>query len=333
MILFVSQDAGPTEYLCRIISALNKNIKYYCFSSEVSDPIFQKNGIKTTSESEVSNSQLELIVTGTCWADDGLDKKWIKKSKELNIPCISIIENWSCYSKRFFDGKNYFYPDYIFTNDAIAKDEAANEGIPIHLMQIMGNPVLEEWQSTTSGEILKRNDILEAWEVPKDKKIVLFVSEEYRQDYGQETPFYPGFDEYQVIKDIMEVMPDNWHLIIKKHPAEPQSKYIEYQGITNVTLLNRTNINWVRKIPDILIGMGSMLLIEAGFERRDVISYRPNQLTPFIGNKLGVTNLILNKTDLANIFYRGLVPSLTPDLMPNFRGSTQNIIKFLERIL
>ena len=41
-----------------------------------------------------------------------------------------------------------------------------------------------------------------------------------------------------------------------------------------------------------VIGMGSMLLIEAGMIRNDVISYRPNEKFEFVGNKYKITKLV-----------------------------------------
>ena len=82
------------------------------------------------------------------------------------------------------------------------------------------------------------------------------------------------------------------------------------------------------QIPDFIIGMASMLLIELAIYRYDIISYRPNAQFPFIGEKLNATHLVNNKYELQMVLqnppkYKKL------SFRNNFYGSGERIANFL----
>jgi CDP-glycerol glycerophosphotransferase (TagB/SpsB family) len=248
-----------------------------------------------------------------------------------NIRTISIIEHWSLYRKRFEVNGQYIYPDMIFVNDEQAKKDAINDGIPESKLYIVGNPVLEN----TTKYKYSINDRLK-WRsglgISKESKIVTFISESFKADFQEGSPEFQGFDEFDVLNDILEALNNESILIVKLHPAESRNKYDFLTKNSNIFVVGDMDINKLIEFSDILIGMGSMLLMEASMIRNTVYSYRPNEKIEFIGNKNGMVKKIHNKMELKEKLSNYEIEnfSVTNNI---FNGSTRNIVNLIQKSL
>lgn len=327
MILFVVNDAGPAKYIAYLIKKLDKR-EYICLASDISAKVFDDFGIEYYRDN-IDISKIELIITGTC-LNSCLDKRWVQIGKKHGIRTISIIEHWSLYKKRFeLDGK-YIFADTILVNDKIAYQEAIDDGVDKERLQIVGNPVFENIKKKR----YRQNEKIEWKKFYKldNRKIITFISEEFKKDFPKDLDNYFGFDEFEVLNDIIEFLDEDWILLIKLHPSENISKYKYLEKFKNIVIIEKTDIDKLILFSDIFIGMGSMLLLEASLLRDNVYSYRPNELIEFIGNKNGMTIEIKDKKELKDVLY-GEFKSRTQMVKNNFIGSTDNIVKLIEEII
>ena len=61
------------------------------------------------------------------------------------------------------------------------------------------------------------------------KPIILFISEPYSDLKSKYKKIInPGFNEIEVFNDIIDLVNDKFHLIIKLHPSEKINKYKNY---------------------------------------------------------------------------------------------------------
>lgn len=322
MILFATEDAGPAQYLSQIIPGLDD---YVCVGSSVSKRIFETYNIKCLDKFDAMES-CDLIVTGTHFCG-GLDMQFIKTALEKKIPVVSIVEHWSWYLQRFTDenGQQCF-PNYIIVNDDFAEQEAIKEGLPKNIIKVLGNPVFENYQKKqltpeSKEEWLSSFSFL-------NKPVITLVSENNNKTFSKNTPYYLGFDEFDVIEDILSVIKNDFNLVIKLHPSEEMNKYVRYAR-ENVFEIKEGNMDSLITHSDFFIGMGSMLLLEAAQFRQDVISYRPDEKKKFFGNELSVTYLIKNKHDLRQILQRE--KNVKNKVFKNqFSGSKNRIKNFIE---
>ncbi len=164
-----------------------------------------------------------------------------------------------------------------------------------------------------------------------DKDIITFVSEKYREDFPPGSAYYCGFDEYEVLRDILQVLNADHHLLIKLHPAEKKDKY-ETIAADTVTVVRETDRDSLLCHSKFIVGMGSMLLLEAALHRPDVLSYRPNDLSGFIGNRLGATYRVLDRQELKEILW-GEKEVVNSGFNDKFKGSAQRILQFIEEKL
>jgi hypothetical protein len=330
MILFVVNDAGPAKYLSYIAQSL-KNKKYKCITSNISKKVFSNNNINCLdSIDSFDTKDIDIIITGTC-LNEGIDKEAVRIGKKEGIKTISIIEHWSLYKKRFELNGQYVYPDMIFVNDNQAKEEAENDGLPSDKLHIVGNPVLENMTRIdyTNNVELEWKD---SFSFEKRRKIITFVSENFKDDYEKNLLEFEGFDEFDVLNDILETLNDKSTLIIKLHPTEIRNKYDFLTKKSNILVVGDTDINKLIQFSDILIGMGSMLLMEASIIKNTVYSYRPNERIEFIGNKNGMVKKIHNKMELKERLSNDEIEnfSVTNNM---FSGSTKHIVNLIQENL
>lgn len=327
MILFVVHDAGPAKYFAYIMRSMD-TCEYLCIASDISSKVFDEFNIEyIQKDREINLKNINLIITGTC-IGSGIDKDWVKIGKDNNIKTVSIIEHWSLYKKRFELDGGYDFPDIILVNDLLAKEEAIKDGIDENLIHIGGNPVFEN--------IFKKEYSLseiEDWKnelnISECKKIITFVSEEYKKDFSKSSLEYQGFDEFDVLDDIIGILDANDMLLIKLHPAEDITKYEYLNDNQNIIIIEKIDIDKLISFSDTFIGMGSMLLLEASLFRNSVYSYRPNETVKFIGNKNNMTIHIKNKEILKSLL-QGKHKGKNKITKNNFIGSTKNIIKLMQ---
>lgn len=333
MILFCASDAGPGKNLAILIKNIGWD-KHAVYAGAVSHDIFNDCRIKSeligkpyriqTIKKIINSARPKLIITGTSWGR-ALEKYFLAAANSCGIPSISIIENWSWYKERFIlDGKLIF-PEYIIVNDEIAKQEAINDGLPEKKIYPAGNMFLEDMAGRKISNLPKRRWLKELG-LP-EKKIVTFISEEYKNDFPKESEFYQGFDEYAVLNDILSVAGDNYHVLIKLHPSENTDKYDAFKR-KNITIVNKIDNAALIFNSDFIIGMGSMFLIESSLHRHDIISYRPDEKIVFAGNKIGASYLITDKNELREVL-SGKKKIKNRGLKQRFSGSTNRIAEFV----
>ena len=109
-----------------------------------------------------------------------------------------------------------------------------------------------------------------------------------------------GYDEFKSLNAILKNKPRNYTVTVKLHPKEKKSKFKRY--FEKVSFLKIKNINHICQNHKIIIGMTSMLLVELGIYRNDIMSLRINSRNNFFGNKLGLTKMVKNEKQLIKFF-------------------------------
>ena len=223
MILFVAGDSGPAQYLAYVMLGMHES-QYKCIATRVSGKVLDQFCIKYfIDDIEIQSDDFDIIITGTRF-EDSIDKKWVSIGLQNKIKTISIIDHWSLYHKRFETNGKHVYPDIICVNDKQAKLEAENDGIPAKKIHIVGSPVLE---NTKKKEYSPHDEL--QWKIAMGigygKKVVTFISEDFKSDFPKNSPHYEGFDEFEVLSDLSESIDTESVILVKLHPAENSNKY------------------------------------------------------------------------------------------------------------
>ena len=246
---------------------------------------------------KIKDVEAKCFITGAALGDT-IDKEVINYSKTQMKPCISVVEHWSWYRKRFELNGELILPDFIFVNDEIAYADAVHEGLPSEIIFIAGNPVLESLRICDNRQQIERAKLLDDYSLAT-KRIVVFISEEIASEFnGTEDEL--GYDEFSTLAQLLLLLKPSDHLVIKLHPAEAESKY-NYLNNKQVSVIRSIDIFSLNTIADVVVGMASMLLLELAMLRNDVISFRPNATKRFIGERLSATVDVTSQEGLDRI--------------------------------
>ena len=242
----------------------------------------------------------DLILTSAA-SMPGLDmtERYLRQwGSEHSVKTVAILDQWQNYGQRFSgagkDEKLAYMPDYIFVMDELAKDEMITEGIPEDKIIITGQPAFDS--------ILDRNRLSEAdcssiktdLNLSKTETIVTFAAESLKKDFGNSL----GYDEHSTLVCLGNVLEKictqnkqlEIYLLIKLHP---ENTYEEFEWALSKWPLLKMRITKnehrpyeVLAISDIVVGMSSILLVEAILAGNIVVSL---QLDSLVGSKMVAT--------------------------------------------
>lgn len=314
-LVVVCSEPGGANALAPVIKKLKRHheIKVHALANNKASPIWENHNIyHDLIDEEISmdkiktylkNKSTSLLLTGS----SGIyteQKRFIKAARFLNIPSIAIMDFWSNYIQRFSDnnGDLSFMPDIITVIDDKMKDDMINVGFDPEKLIITGNPAhddLYRWKNLVgSKKIIKIRDDLG---IPQNDLMILFASQPLSTLYGtnDSNPLYLGYSEKSVLKVLINCLESmqlqvskKIFLVIRPHPSEKVEDYthIHSNVITIITSTEGYSRDYVI-VADIVIGMTTMLLVEACYLDRPVISLQPNLLNedPLPTNQIGLS--------------------------------------------
>lgn len=325
MIVIGTYDVGPAHYLL----ALCRHLESPCVwvGSELSKPLFTEQGHDVLLT--LPNTRPNLVLTGS-GVVGSLDRDLINWAIQQGVPSVSVIDHWSWYRKRFEVGGQLVLPDFIIVNDEIAMDEAIEEGLPKNRLFAGGNP----WLEKLSCEVLPVFDECvwrDEFDFPQGA-VLVFITEALRDAFPENSCDYLGYDEFSVLRSLIEVVPDGTTVVIKRHPEEPADKYSKLLIPDKVYSIGQVSIAELALGASHIVGMASMLLLELAMYRSDVISFRPDARLPFIGNTIGAT-VPVNTQDILGKILRNPQQSVSSSIREKFKGSGNRIGNFLNELM
>ena len=305
-VLLISSLSGSSSYLEALLESVDKS--YYLIAAEGKGlEYFRSKNIEVNyilenirDISDAISSASPATVASVCQYTNTLDKTAILIAKQKNIPAVMLVDHWDHFRNRVSETDLFsieiidkYLPDYMVVSDETAKELAVKEGVSKDIILPLGNPVIErqinkKLNPDNKSQWKEKIDI-------KGNKIITFVSEIFR-DHNLINNY--GFDEFNILESILRSMPDDYCVNIKLHPNESYGKYAKYLRKTHISESKIDSIDNIVSHSDKIIGMGSMLLMEAAVHRKDILTYRPGCKIPFIGDTIGWTTPVKDEIAL-----------------------------------
>ncbi|MBX2860043.1 MAG: alpha-2,8-polysialyltransferase family protein [Vampirovibrio sp.] len=263
--------------------------------------------------------QPHLLITGTS-ANDMTEKYLWQAARSLNIASMAVLDQWMNYGIRFSahgmdtlqhyqeNPQHPYLPDTLCVMDAFAKEEMTAAGLPKARIEITGQPYFQHLRQSVAN--LNREAIRARLGVTPEERLLVYVSEPIELCQGASTPL--GYTEKTIFQALLNTLAqlDNQLtspvcLLIKGHPKESREAYQEY--INENTLkhiriqLDDGTTPWeVVAASDHLIGMSSMLLIEAAICDKPITSIQIglSQPNPLVLCRQGILQPILDESTL-----------------------------------
>lgn len=271
---------------------------------------------------DLTDASPDALLLGTAWGP-ALDKVVLRIGSHRGIPSVSVVDHWSNFRERFADpaSDTLSLPTKIAVMDEWAMTEAVKAGLPEEVVTVTGHPYLDQLAVELQQPVLLqrarglRQEWLQGVEGGRPC-IVLFVSEALSRYHDLHGPHPLGYTEVDVLEGLISTVQRlpaapsrQWHLVIKLHPREP-----DHPASSLSPLARRWSLRVVKDQPawvcllaaDVVVGMGSMLLVEAALAGKPAISFRPNATAPcpFIGSEIGLVPTAASLEELARLLSR-----------------------------
>lgn len=241
-----------------------------------------------------------------------------RHAKNLKIPVIHILDNWSNYRHRLaHDHLPMLVPDIYAVMDEEALQGALAEGIPAATLRITGQPALASLADELTGC---------SPPPPASGPIrLVFVSEPVAADQGENatSPGYRGYTETMVLRYLcqaLQPMADKVYLSILPHPREGRSSLKDswqaVRGKVQGEILSAGDGRHQILTAEGVIGMASLLLYEAWLAGIPVLSLQP-------GLRLDALRTIARRSGLSFVDAHEKIAKTLSDWLPSVRQSTR----------
>ena len=337
-ILISASDPGAANALFPLVSQLRSDdFLLDIVLSKEAKVIFNNQKIKFIDGDKMNTRELtgilarnyDIYLSGSSIGNT-LDKKLLEYVKLKGVTSVCLLDYWTYYWQRF--SKNYkdfyFIPDYILVMDKRAKKEMVAQGFNPKTLVVTGNPYFEYFLSRIYEKA--------------ENQTIIFISQPLSAMPDYNTNLYRGYDEFEVLQDVIEALREigkDYELKICLHPKEKNNKYNKYLDNKNVHI-DRDPLETSISSAGLVIGMTSIVLFLSSAAGKTVLSYQPKLKKKYRldTNSKIVGRLITSKQDLKlylKSYFKYTHANFKRVVNTTYKiekGSTENIVKFLSKL-
>jgi len=312
-VLAVCGDPGGgnaiAPVLTRLAAARDARLRVFAYAESMAvlgrhgvDFIVLPNGTSIeTARNELRSFGADLVLMSTSRNALNHERKFIAAAHEAGIPSLAVLDFWSSYTERFSDGEMSprDLPDMIAVMDEEARAAMVGLGFPVERIVVTGQPAFDG----LAGDFAcfdrdRRRAIRASWGADDKASVVLFASQPLRDLYGpgKESNRSLGYDEREVlgllvavIRALAVVSGRRWIVAVRRHPREKATPLLQ-QSVSRVTIVPDESANQYHAAlaADLVVGMSSILLLEAAYLGCRVLSLQPSAREPaFSGAAVG----------------------------------------------
>ncbi len=234
----------------------------------------------------ISTYKPSLLFTGTSVNGVDLEKTFIQAARKLAIPSLSLLDFWSNYRPRFADaaGALRYMPDKIAIMDEQARTEMSAEGFNGDRLVITGQPALDNLANCRKHfSRAQRQSLRQSLGLETDALLVMFISQPLSTFYSDPRgPQHPGYDENITLRLLLEALErlavasgEKIHLGVRLHPREEAEKPLPMSRLIRVFKMSQGDVHHQTIASNLVIGMTSMLLVEACYLGCLTLSFQP----------------------------------------------------------
>ncbi len=369
-ILIVSRDPGGTNAIMPLIEPLRAfGNEVIVYGKDAALSIYRKqnidcsnifdsipSGTQEETDEFVRRTRPDLIVTGTS-SEDFTERHLWKAADRAEITSFAVLDQWTNYRLRLIseggDPMNeratseLIVPSFFFIMDEFARKEMCALGIDREKLVVSGQPFFDYIRKTgdrfTRGEIEQlRRDLTGS----NDGHVFVFASQPIASIHRKNgmAEDYWGYTETTVLKSVAgclskltEEMAVKVTLVLRLHPKDESNVYQDALAASSnsikVVVDRETDSSLLLKAADLIIGMFSMLLLEAAILERRFISVQIGlkRENPLIFDRMGLVRSILTEQELEETL-RGILSGKNREF-PNLNfefGATERITNYLE---
>ena len=248
-----------------------------------------------------------FLLTGTSANRHDFEKLFIAAARAAAIPSLSVLDFWSNYALRFRDrgGELTCLPDRIAVMDELAKQEMEEDGVPGERMVVTGHPAWDSLEATRAAfTSAQRRALRTRCGLADGDWLILYAS----QPIPPADSGHAWFDREAAVDALIEAIESvavqqgkRALLLIRSHPTESESPFRHRQStaIRIQTQAGGDGRPWLLAA-DAVVGMATMLLVEAALLGRPTLSLRLGLagVDPFPANRSGLVRAAYRRGEI-----------------------------------
>jgi hypothetical protein len=350
-VLFYAEDPGAANYIVHLPAACEeKGLSSVALAAWGAREFFKEQGVpfEEISESETPFSILRrftpnLVVIGTSENPESLGLKVIKAARKGGVPTVGVVDAFMNAFYRFrgsTEDAMAYAPNWIIVPDKWTKQEFVDLGFPAEKAVVCGHPQYDFVKD--KAKELERKDKKELRscffpEAPEEKVVAVFAAE---ISGGLNPDQFLLSKEYTligrggskkrtdiVVEELLEavaLLPERPYLVLRLHPKNDPAEFDGYMDEFDQISREQPVLDMIFA-SDCVIGMTSMLLLEAAILGRPTLSIVPKEeernWLPSI--RAGLTMCASNRKQL-----QAILPLFLQDLSMGKRKSVDDIFIF-----
>ena len=234
-----------------------------------------------------------LLLTATSANKVDLEKLFIEQARLLAVPSLTVKDFWSNYAMRFSDaaGRLCYVPDRIAVMDELARTEMIAAGFAPECLVVTGQPAFDDLAACRAAfGPDQRREIRAGLPLEADELFVLFASQPFAEVYGsaENSVAQLGYHEALVLGALREALAQlvRQHdrrvtLVIRPHPREQAEAFAAPADAGFRTLVSTGgDSRQFVMAADLVVGMTTVLLVEACYLGCPVVSLQPGLRQP-----------------------------------------------------
>ena len=281
---------------------------------------------------EIIRGPCDALITGTGFGD--FERNCWLWARSISCPAMAVIDAWTGFESRFEGPDGFLFPDIIGVID--------NE-MAFQLSQLIDpkTQIVEIGQSHLRVQTQKLMEQRPKKTYSKKKPTWVFFSEPILQDFG---PIQRGFDQFKILEGLVAVLKNGFslNLVVKPHPRECSEHWLKYcqkPHISNAVYMRYSEKPAEKLLleADAVIGMTTMVLLEAYLLRIPIVSVQIGRKSIFNPLIEEITEPVLGATDLKNNL-RALIGTTheNSQISPRFQalldGGDQHFVEAIESL-
>jgi hypothetical protein len=297
------EDSGAANYLFSLPESLTLlGISVTVIADGCAVQYLSERGIKPTTAASYKTSKClidtfkpDLIIIGTSENKDTMALDLVLEARRLDITTLGAIDAVANSALRFrghSDEPLFYAPDWLAVPDELTRTKFIELGFNPQKVIICGHPHFDYIRKKASDMALlsPESEKTKVFGEIGNRKVITFATE---KSTGLDSSEFQKSEQYSLIGwgkknertaivieeflNAVKLITPQPYLVLRIHPADSLDNYLDYINLFDTISQTGSSLKLIY-VSDVVVGMTSMILLEAALMGKRTLSIIPREL-------------------------------------------------------